>query len=91
MQKKLPSICPSCSGVLQVQSLHCNNCETTVSGTFTLPALSQLNEEDQAFILDFVKSSGSLKLMAEKLRLSYPSVRNRLDDLIAILNQQDDR
>ncbi|MFR2062807.1 MAG: DUF2089 family protein [Alistipes sp.] len=35
------------------------------------------------FILDFVKSSGSLKEMARKLGLSYPTVRNRLDDIIA--------
>ncbi len=43
----------------------------------------QLPADDQLFILDFVKSSGSLKEMARKLGLSYPTVRNRLDDIIA--------
>lgn len=86
MQKKLPFICPSCSAALQVQSLTCTSCDTVVSGTFSLPVLLQLSEEEQLFILDFVKSSGSLKLMAEKLKLSYPSVRNRLDDIIEQLN-----
>jgi len=38
-------------------------------------------------VLDFVKSSGSLNEMAQKLGLSYPTVRNRLDDIIAQLNQ----
>lgn len=86
MNKKLPFICPSCTAALQVQSLSCPGCDTVVSGHFPLPVLSQLGEEEQLFILDFVKSSGSLKLMAEKLKLSYPSVRNRLDDIITHLN-----
>ncbi|MDI9318904.1 MAG: DUF2089 family protein [Phycisphaerales bacterium] len=82
MKKNLPFLCPSCTTALKVQSLACPACDTVVSGIFTLPILSQLSEEEQAFILDFVTSSGSLKLMAEKLKLSYPSVRNRLDDII---------
>lgn len=86
MKKRLPFICPGCAAELKVQSLSCSDCDTVVSGTFSLPLLSQLTDEDQLFILDFVKSSGSLKLMAEKLKLSYPSVRNRLDDIIGQLN-----
>ncbi len=86
MKKKLPFSCPSCSSELSVQSLSCSNCDTIVSGKFSLPVLCQLNEDDQVFVLDFIKSSGSLKLMAEKLKLSYPSVRNKLDDIIEHLN-----
>ncbi|MCT4590898.1 MAG: DUF2089 domain-containing protein [Carboxylicivirga sp.] len=87
MQKKLPIQCPSCSNSLKVQSLHCENCETTISGLFELPVLLQLEPQEQKFILDFVKSSGRLKEMAVKLKLSYPTVRNMLDDLINKLNQ----
>ena len=49
--------------------------------------MTGLEEEDVAFIKRFVLSSGSLKEMAQKLGLSYPTVRNRLDDIIAQLNQ----
>ena len=49
--------------------------------------MAGLEEEDVAFIKRFVLSSGSLKEMAQKLGLSYPTVRNRLDDIIAQLNQ----
>ena len=80
--KKLPCTCPSCSSVLQVTSLGCPECETVVSGKFQLPQLAQLDVNDQKFILDFVKSSGSLKIMAQQLGLSYPTVRNLLDDII---------
>ena len=86
MKKKLPYLCPSCDTELSVQSLVCSSCETIVSGKFSLPILSQLNDEDQSFVLDFILCSGSLKVMAEKLKLSYPSVRNKLDDLIEHLN-----
>ena len=82
MQKKLPHICPSCSSELNVQSLRCSRCETVVSGEFSLPMLARFTSEEQDFIIEFVKSSGSLKVMAQKLNLSYPSVRNLLDDLI---------
>jgi len=83
MQKpKLPVSCPSCASALHVSQLSCPSCSTQVLGTFTLPLLVQLPEEDQAFILQFFLSSGSLKEMASRLGISYPTVRNRLDDLI---------
>ena len=79
---KLPCYCPSCQATLKVKSLKCENCETEVSGLYDLPLLVQLPVEDQEFILKFVKSSGSLKEMAKELNLSYPSVRNLLDEII---------
>ncbi|HTA82047.1 MAG TPA: DUF2089 family protein [Bacteroidia bacterium] len=82
MLKKLPHMCPSCASPLRVKSLICGHCATEVSGEFELPILASIPLDDQQFILDFVKSSGSLKLMAESLKLSYPTVRNMLDDII---------
>ena len=82
MLKKLPYVCPSCASPLTVKSLICGQCATEVSGEFELPLLASAPPDDQQFIIDFVKSSGSLKLMAEKLKLSYPTVRNMLDDII---------
>lgn len=67
---------------LKVQSLFCDSCETVINGLYNLPLLLKLEQKDQDFILDFVQSSGSLKVMAQKLKLSYPTVRNMLDDLI---------
>lgn len=82
MDKKLPITCPSCESELEVQSLQCNSCNTTISGSFELPLLLKLAQEEQTFIIDFVQCSGSLKKMAQKMKLSYPTVRNMLDDLI---------
>lgn len=83
--KTLPCVCPACQAQLQVKSLVCDECGTEVSGRFELPLLTTLSAADQQFIVDFVCSSGSLKDMAQKMGLSYPTVRNLLDDLIARL------
>jgi hypothetical protein len=82
MSKKLPKDCPSCGTKLKIAELYCENCETKITGNFKFPVLGCLSEQEQDFILDFVKSSGSLKDMARKMDLSYPTVRNMLDDLI---------
>jgi hypothetical protein len=87
MKKSLPHICPSCQSLLKVTSLACDACETVVSGSFDLPLLARLSGEDLQFVLDFVKSSGSLKVMAQQLGLSYPTVRNKLDDIIEKLGK----
>jgi hypothetical protein len=65
-----------------VKSLKCESCHTEVTGDYALPVLALLSPEDQGFILKFVKYSGSLKEMAKELNLSYPTVRNLLNDII---------
>lgn len=82
MQPKLPIQCPSCESSLSVTQLSCSNCSTTVSGTYSLPLLLQITEEEQNFILQFFLMSGSLKEMASQMGNSYPTVRNKLDDII---------
>ena len=80
--RKLPSNCPSCGNTLKISELVCKSCETRVSGCFDMPLFLHLAEEEQKFIIDFVKEGGSLKEMLMKLKLSYPSVRNILDAII---------
>lgn len=85
--KKFPVVCPSCEAKLTVSELFCEQCETRVQGTFELTPLARLSRKEQAFIVDFVKASGSLKEMAKTMGLSYPTVRNLLDDIIANLSK----
>ncbi|MDR1171887.1 MAG: DUF2089 domain-containing protein [Bacteroidales bacterium] len=85
----LPCICPSCQSQLKVKSLKCENCQTEVAGLYDLPLLARLSLDDQQFILQFVKCSGSLKDMAKYLNLSYPTVRNLLDDIIERLKKEE--
>lgn len=80
--KVLPAICPSCNSQLNVKNLICEQCQTEIQGQYELPLLARISTDDQSFILEFIKASGSLKKMADLLRLSYPTVRNRLDEVI---------
>lgn len=82
MNKKMPLKCPSCDASLNVVKLRCEACETEVTGQFALPTLAKLDTNDQLFILEFVRASGSLKLMAQQMGYSYPTVRNILDEII---------
>lgn len=84
--KNFPTQCPSCSGKLEVRRLRCEKCETEVEGLYPLPPLVSLSQDDQDFVLQFIKASGSLKEMASLLKVSYPTVRNRLDAIIEQLN-----
>ncbi len=79
---KLPAICPSCEKALNVSQMKCKHCETTVNGNYDLPLYLKLPRDEQDFILQFFLSSGSIKEMAKQAELSYPTMRNKMDDLI---------
>jgi hypothetical protein len=53
--------------------------------------LDYLSEEDLTFVKRFLLSSGSLKALAEAYGISYPTVRLRLDRLIAKIQVVDDQ
>jgi len=56
-----------------------------------MPLLCLLEEEQKSFIVNFVKHSGSLKKMSKELNLSYPTVRNMLNELITTINKLEQR
>lgn len=89
IKKRLPLRCPACDAPLKVARMVCAQCGTEVSGMFDLPVFTRLSEEEQRFMLKFVKTSGSLKDMAKQMGVSYPTVRNYLDDLIKKLNNME--
>ena len=47
VKKVLPTVCPSCGGHTQVHSLHCSECDTTITGAYNIPPIMQLNAEDE--------------------------------------------
>lgn len=83
---KLPIICPSCDHTLNVSQMKCPKCTTEVNGDYELPVILKLNRDEQEFILNFFLSSGSIKEMAKQADLSYPTMRNKMDDLIQKIN-----
>ena len=79
-RKKLPLRCPACDAPLRVSKMICGRCATEVSGEFELPVLTSLNEEEQRFMLEFVKASGSLKDMAKKMGRIFKEIVRGLEE-----------
>ena len=55
--------------------------DISIEGSFDLPPLANLSEEDQVFIMAFLRSHGSIKEMERLFGISYPTVKNRLSRL----------
>lgn len=83
--KHLPTTCPSCGSQLEIAELRCPACGTTVRGTFPLDRFAALPAEDEQFLLTFLAARGNLKEVQDRLTLSYPTVRGRLDRVLAAL------
>lgn len=62
--------------------LECGECGLSLEGRFATPRLGRLAGDDQRLIEAFVLCGGSLKMLAEDLSVSYPTVRKRIDGLI---------
>ena len=79
------SQCPVCESDLVVTRLHCRNCDTNIEGHFFSGPFTQLAREQLAFVETFVRCEGKLNRMEGKLGLSYPTIRNRLHEVIHAL------
>lgn len=88
--KQLPVRCPSCLNQLDVIELKCQSCETKVSGHYALPLFLQLTIEEQDFVMQFFLNSGSLKEIAKEMKVSYPTMRNKIDNLIEKIKNTND-
>jgi len=62
--------------------MKCSDCGTEVSGNYEMPLFLKLTREEQSFIMDFFLASGSIKEMAKQAGNSYPTMRNKMDDMI---------
>ncbi|HXF81306.1 MAG TPA: DUF2089 domain-containing protein [bacterium] len=80
-----PGKCPVCSADLEVVRLQCSSCGTAVEGHFDLSKFSRLNPDQLAFLELFLRARGNIKEVERELGLSYPTVRARLDALLAAL------
>jgi hypothetical protein len=80
-----PTHCPVCSSELTVARLHCSSCDTSIEGRFTGGPFAHLTAEHLDFIMTFVRCEGKINRMEQELNLSYPTIRNRLHEVIRTL------
>lgn len=80
-----PTRCPVCHSELEVSRLHCSSCDTSIEGRFTGGPFAHLTAEHLDFIVTFVRCEGKINRMEQELGLSYPTIRNRLHEVIRTL------
>lgn len=77
--KKIISRCPVCGGELVVTRLKCNSCETVIENNFRLSRFDYLSDEELYFTETFIRCRGNIKEVEKELKISYPTVRAKLN------------
>ncbi len=77
--------CPVCDHKVEVVKIHCPHCDTSCEGRFILDKFSYLTQDEKYFIEIFLKCRGNIKDVEKELGISYPTVRNKLDEIITNL------
>src|SRR3990172_10032607 len=83
-----PTRCPVCSSELEVTRLHCSSCDTSIEGRFSGGPIAHLTAEHLDFIVTFVRCEGKINRMEQELGVSYPTIRNRLHEVIRALGYE---
>lgn len=86
--KQSLSSCPVCDSELVVTRLYCPSCDTTIEGRFTNGAFPGLTGEQLDFVETFLRCEGKITRMEDELSLSYPTIRNRLHEVIRAMGYE---
>lgn len=89
--RKILEECPSCAGDMVVTQLSCRECDTVVLGHFAPTIFARLAPDDLDLIVQFVRHKGNVKEMERDSGVSYWTIRNRLNDIVARLGLDDAR
>lgn len=84
----IPNKCPICGGEILVTRLHCQDCDSTIEGRFTHGTFEALTPEQLGFVETFIRCEGKINRMESEIGLSYPTIRNRLHEIIRALGYE---
>jgi hypothetical protein len=82
---KIITKCPVCGEEMRIVGLKCPSCDTEIRGMFYLDEFFRLSREQLNFVKLFIKNRGNLSDLGKELDLSYPTLRNRLNEVIKTL------
>lgn len=85
MAKEVLGKCPVCGGETEITKINCNECGTTIEGHFQLCKFCKLSADQKSFIDIFIKCRGNIKEVEKELSISYPTVKNKLEDVACAL------
>jgi hypothetical protein len=83
-----PRTCPVCGEGLVITRLNCPACDTSLDGHFKFSRLDQLNAEQAGFVDLFLRCQGKLSWVAQEMKVSYPTVRARLEEVIRAMGYE---
>ena len=70
---------------VEVERVRLTASQVAIEGRFELPPLARIAAEDQIFVAAFVRCHGSIKQMEKYFGVSYPTIKNRLNRIGALL------
>jgi len=85
---KLFDKCPACGGPLIITECRCAACNLQMRGDFSPGAFTNLTEDQLTFIRVFLRVRGNLSELERTLGVSYPTIRNKLDDINDVLERE---
>jgi hypothetical protein len=89
MQKlPMPTQCPVTGEPLEITRLECSSSGVTIEGRFQPNEFALLPEDHLEFMRIFVKVRGNLKEVERVLGLSYPTIRQRFENLLRALGYE---
>ena len=83
--------CPACGGRLVITECRCTNCQLQLRGEFQLGSFSTLSEDQLAFIRVFLRARGNLSEAEKVLGVSYPTIRNKLEEVNKALDRAESK
>src|SRR5712671_5801360 len=72
---------------MKVMRMACGACGLSMEGDFEVSPLCQLSLEDQTFVTAFIRHHGSIKKMESLFKISYPTVKNRLNSIATVMDK----
>lgn len=84
--KRMLTTCPYCHGNLKITALQCPSCDIEIKKDFEISPFNQLTDEEYQFLLLFLEKRGNLKEVQEEMKISYPTAKKKLDDVLIRLN-----
>jgi len=78
--------CPDCGQPMRLSRASCAGCGVSLEGDFEVSPLAGLSQEDQVFVLAFLRHHGSIRKMEALFGVSYPTIKNRLRAIVGHLD-----
>ena len=69
----------------EIERIRLTGQDVAIEGRFEVPPLATLPADDQVFVAAFVRCHGSIKQMEQFFGVSYPTIKNRLNRIGALL------